>query len=473
MEYPFKTYFEGVPGYLSVQDRNLKIITANNRFREDFGNYEGRYCYQVYKQRPERCEICPVERTFRDGQSHSSEEEITCLDGTQVSVIVYTESIRNEQGEIVAVLELSTDITEIRILHKQLKESQERYRLLFELVPCYISIQDDDLNIVDANRMFKEAFGPFYGCKCYEVYKRRKTECFPCNVLETFKDGKVRIHEEVVTSRSGENINVLVNTAPIKNSEGKTIRVIEMSADITQIRKLQSQLTSIGLLISSISHGIKGLLNGLDGGIYLVNSGLSKSDPERTKKGWELVLRNVNRIRSMVMDILYYAKDREPNWENLCAHTLLAEVISIMETKAAEQGIEIQKNIDPEAGDFEGDAKAFRTLLLNLSENSLDACRLDKKKDKHYLRFSVKGDMDFVRFQIEDNGIGMDRETREKAFTLFFSSKTGEGTGLGLFISNKIAQAHAGSIILESEEGKGTRFIVSIPRHRPALQANP
>ena len=81
--------------------------------------------------------------------------------------------------------------------------------------------------------------------------------------------------------------------------------------DITQIRELQSQLTSIGLLVGSISHGIKGLLTGLDGGIYLVNTGFEKDKPERVEKGWAMVQRNVDRIRGMVLDILYYAKDRE------------------------------------------------------------------------------------------------------------------------------------------------------------------
>ena len=84
-----------------------------------------------------------------------------------------------------------------------------------------------------------------------------------------------------------------------------------MSVDITELRRLQPQLASIGLLVGSISHGIKGLLSGLDGGIYLVNTGLEKERPERVKKGWEMVQRNVAAIRSMVLDILYYAKDRE------------------------------------------------------------------------------------------------------------------------------------------------------------------
>jgi signal transduction histidine kinase len=71
-----------------------------------------------------------------------------------------------------------------------------------------------------------------------------------------------------------------------------------------------------------------------------------------------------------------------------------------------------------------------------------------------------------VEFEVEDSGIGMDQETLNKAFTLFFSSK-GTGTGLGLFISDKIAQAHGGSIELESKLGVGTRFVVRLPRTRP------
>ena len=99
-------------------------------------------------------------------------------------------------------------------------------------------------------------------------------------------------------------------------------------------------------------------------------------------------------------------------------------------------------------------------------DNSLDACRVDKAKTGHRASALVRRDGDDVVFEFSDNGIGMDQETREKAFSLFFSSKGG-GTGLGLFISNKIAQAHGGEITIESEEGKGSRFIVSLPRKKP------
>jgi PAS domain S-box-containing protein len=455
---------DAIPGYLTVQDRQFRIVEANDAFRKDFGDYEGRYCYQVYKHRPEKCEVCPVELTFHDGQRHHSEETVKTLQDKEISVLVYTTPVRNDDGSVSEVVEMSTDITGLKVLQNQLNESRHRYRQLFEEAPCYVSMQDRDLRIIEANRMWREAFGEHYGEKCYKVYKHREEECYPCIVRESFSDGETHLHEEVVTSKDGRQINVLVSTMPIRSPAGNIDSVIEMSVDITQIRRLQSELTSIGLLISSISHGLKGLLNSLDGGIYLVNTGLKKNDRERIDRGWEIAQRNVERIRSMVLDILYYAKDREPEWEKISAVELAREIYEIMEPRAGKLGVELTGNLDEDIGDFEGDRKAMRSLLINIMENSLDACRVDQKKQSHQVTFGVGDNGDHVEFEIADDGIGMDRETKEKAFSLFFSSKGTEGTGLGLFVANKIAIEHGGSIALESELNKGSRIKVRIPR---------
>ncbi len=468
----YQQYFKSLPCYLTVQDRDLHIVDANSRFREEFGNWEGRCCYHVYKQRPERCENCPVERTFRDGQLHRSEELVRTVDGREVWVIVFTTPIRDAAGEITSVMEMSTDITEIKLLHRHLRESQQRHKLLFEEVPCYISIQDSDLRIVEANRMHRETFGTGYGRKCYKVYKHRDKECWPCIVRKTFGDGRCRTHEEVVTGQDGEPINVLVHTAPLYGEDGAIDRVIEMSADITRLRELQDKLSSVGLLIGTISHGIKGLLNGLDGGIYLVNTGLKKSDQERVDKGWEIVLRNVNRIGTMVRDILYYAKDREPQYADIDASEFASEVGGMFAERAARLGIEYECIISEDAGVFEGDQNAVRSLLVNLVENALDACRIDGGKDGHKVSMALEGKPDSILFAVRDNGIGMDRETREKAFSLFFSSKGAGGTGLGLFIANKITRAHGGAIDIESTEGAGSSITVTLPRRRPEPPAN-
>ncbi|MGD8395617.1 MAG: PAS domain-containing protein [Candidatus Eiseniibacteriota bacterium] len=464
----FRTYFDSMPCYLSVQDRDLKIVDANERFVESFGDPTGRYCYQVYKQRPDKCEDCPVERTFRDGQRHRSEQLVRTLAGEDVSVLVYTTPIRDADGTITSVMEMSTDITELKELQTRLRDSQRRYANLFEDVPCYISIQDRDLRILEANRLHREAFGSGYGCKCYEVYKHRDRECYPCVVRQTFEDGGVHVHEEVVQRRDGETMNVMVTTAPVTDASGEIEAVIEMSTDITQIRRLQSKLSSVGMIISTISHDLKGLLNGMDGGIYLVNTGLRKEDQGRITKGWEMVSRNVERIRSTVLDILYYAKDRQPDWQEVAAGEVIDEVFGVMEAKAATHGIRFVRETEAGADRFEADPAALRSLLVNLVDNSFDACRVDTKKDEHRVALRARGSEDAVLFEIEDNGIGMPRDVQEKAFTLFFSSKGAGGTGLGLFIANKIAQAHGGAVELESEVDRGTCFRVRLPRRRPA-----
>jgi len=465
--------FDAIPGYLTVQDRDFRIVEANDAFRRDFGEIEGRFCYQIYKHRPEKCEVCPVEQTFHDGQRHRSEETVHTLDGREVSVLVNTTPIRDDDGNVTEVVEMSTDITQLKQLQKQQVESRERYRQLFEDVPCYISIQDRDLRIVDSNRMFREAFGSKYGCKCFEVYKHRTEECYPCVVRKSFSSGVSETHEEVVTDKNGKRVNVLVNTMPIVNADGEIESVIEMSTDISQIRQLQSKLTSIGLLISSISHGLKGLLNSLDGGIYLMNTGLKKDNRARIDQGWEIAQRNIERIRSLVLDILYYAKDREPDWEHISAGDLVSEVCAIIEPKAAKMDIDFSYDIDNNAGTVEADHKAVRSMLINLLENSLDACRVDKSNQQQAVSIVLRSNDHSVEFEIIDNGIGMDQETREKAFSLFFSSKGTEGTGLGLFIANKIAIEHGGKIELDSELRKGTRFVVRLPKERPPEKHKP
>ncbi len=472
IEEVFKRYFDAMPCFLTVQDRDFKIIDANRKFRQAFGDTEGRCCFQVYKNRPEKCEDCPVERTFRDSQPHRSEEWVRTKEGHEIAVLVNTMPVYDGNKEIISVVEMSTDITEQKLLQRQLRESQEKYKLLFEEVPCYISIQDKDLRIVEANRFHREAFGTKYGDKCYEVYKHREKECMPCIVRETFQDGKTRTHEEVVTSCDNQQMNVLVCTAPIHTADGQIDKVVEMTADITQVRALQDKLTAVGLLIGSISHTIKGLLNGLDGGIYLVNSGLKKDDRERIDRGWEMAQRNLDRIRSMVMDILYYAKDREPEWQVMSVRELVEDFCLIMEEKAKRLGVDFTYSIAPDAGKFEADLLSIRSLFVNLIENSLDACRVDKNKDEHYVKLRVSGNHDDIVFEISDNGIGMTQETREKAFSLFFSSKGAGGTGLGLFISNKIVQSHGGSISIESELGKGSTFVIKIPRQCPLKEEN-
>ncbi len=467
----YQQYWEEMPCYLSIHDADYRIIDGNRRFREDFGDGIGELCYRVYKDRDEVCPECPVEKTFEDGISHGSEQLLTTRVGVETPVMVHTTPIRNGDGEVTAVMEMHTEIGEVKRLQSLLELSESRLAQLFEEVPCFITVQGQDRIIRHANRRFKDTFGAGVGDSCYRAYKHREEQCLVCPMHQTFSDGVVRRHEEVLFSASGERLNVQCTTAPLRNTAGEVEAVIELGYDITEIRQLQSQLTSIGLLVGSISHGIKGLLTGLDGGIYLVNSGFAKNKPERVEKGWDMVQRNVGRIRSMVMDILYYAKDRELAVEEVDCARLATEITDSLYKKASDLDVELKLELGDGAGAFEADRQAIRATLINLLENSIDACRVDQTKKNHKVRLAVRRQAPWIIFEVEDDGVGMDRETREKVFSLFFSSKGIKGTGLGLFLATKIVDKHGGTITVTSEQGKGSLFVVKMPiEARPSTE---
>jgi len=236
---------------------------------------------------------------------------------------------------------------------------------------------------------------------------------------------------------------------------------------IREKTKLQDHLSSLGLMISSISHGIKGLLTGLDGGMYILEKGLVKKNKPEINEGWEIVKQMVERIRKMVLDILYYAKERDLRWERIDALSFAEEVAKVVEPKIRSAGIEFEKNFDLKIGEFEINAGYVHSALLNILDNAMDACAKDRSKQKHKITFVVKQDKGHIIFDIADNGIGMDGETSEKIFTPFFSLKGEKGTGLGLFISNKIIEQHGGEIIVKSKLGQGTLLGIKIPKMQP------
>jgi signal transduction histidine kinase len=266
----------------------------------------------------------------------------------------------------------------------------------------------------------------------------------------------------VVTPKSGEQHNVLTWTAPIRNTAGEITRVMEMSTDITEIRELQDHLSSLGLKISSISHGIKSLLASMDGGIYLVESGLAKDDSGRVLDGWEAVKTVISRIRKLVFNILFFAKEREFKPEPTDVLNFAYDVAAGVESKIKAAGIGLECDFETALGEVQMDAGVVRLALINILENALDACVEDTAEKSHKIIFSVKPDDNKIVFEIRDNGTGMDRETRESLFTLFFSSKGNKGTGLGLFIANKIIEQHGGKIKVDSEPNRGSSFRITI-----------
>ncbi|MFC1798652.1 sensor histidine kinase [Thermodesulfobacteriota bacterium] len=228
--------------------------------------------------------------------------------------------------------------------------------------------------------------------------------------------------------------------------------------------ELQDRLSSLGFMIGSISHGIKGLLTGLEGGMYILESGLSKKDQEKVLEGFEAIKLVSGRIKKMILDILYYAKERELSIEPKNILSFAHDVTAVVEPKLLGRKIQLIPEFDEAPDEFQIDADFLRSALINILDNAVDACIEDRRKKSHKIIFRIKQDKNNVVIEIYDDGIGMDAETKENIFKLFFSSKKGKGTGFGLYIANNIIKQHGGTISVNSAKGKGTHFNIKIPK---------
>lgn len=464
LELACRRLFDEVPCYISIQDRNARVIEANRALIEEFGDPISKNCFAVYKGRSERCPECPVTRSFEDGRDHSREEVIFDRRGLPHNMIVQTRPLRDTGGAVVAVMEMFTEISVQKELQHRLHESLNRFHSLFDISPCFVSVQDRDLRVVEANTQFKETFGNPAGRHCYEIYKRHKERCPECPVLETFADGKAHTRESVWVDSNGKEVLVVVQTAPIRDSRGNVSEVMKVSTDITEIRVLQDQLASLGKLVGGIAHSIKNVLEGLRGGVYIVNLGFRDNNQEDIRTGWAMVERNVARISRMVMDMLYCAKDRSPRRLPVSLPSVLGEVIELFRPRATECGIKLETEVADGDCVVPGEPKDIHSLISNLVTNAIDACCSEQDgKKPHCVLVRVRRDGDWAVLEVEDNGAGMDEEAHGKLFTTFYTTKGAYGTGLGLLVSHKVATEHGGTISARSAPGEGATFTVKLP----------
>ena len=463
--------FNELPCYISIHSPDMKIVSANEVFTSRFGDLSGQSSRTIFKEFSGQGS-CPTYEAIASRTGGRNNATLLASDGTEIPAIVYTAPITDKGDKVSLVMEVALDITEVNQLKSELIRTQKKYEHIFNQVPCYITVQDRDMKIIEANERFRDDFGFDRGDRCHQAYKDREEICTECPVVKTFEDGGSHTRETIVTSKNGEQYNLLVWTAPVFDDGGEVINVVEVSTNITIVRQLQDQLTSLGMMLGSMSHGVKGLLTALDGGVYRVDSGLKKNDMERLEKGWKVVKHRLGHMKKMVMDTLYYAKSRELDYRPLTLGDFVADLAEAVEPKAAENNVTFIREFTDENTTFHADPDGLSPAIINLLENAVDACLYDKSKENHTVTFRCNAVEDTISFEISDNGTGMDRETRENMFTLFFSSKGANGTGIGLFISNQIIDRHHGTIEVDSAVGDGTRFHIRIPSSRPSECGN-
>jgi signal transduction histidine kinase len=344
------------------------------------------------------------------------------------------------------------------------------YKAIIDLLPCYLSIQDRSFNVIMTNQMFRNDFGDAIGRKCHEIYKQSPVRCSPCLVWETFQDKKSHASEEAVCLADGKIVQLIVYSAPVTDALGNVVAVMELSADIGRVKEFQKELTFLGQSVAVLSHDIKNILEGLQGGAYVVDEALKDGDRELMNKGWSVVKKNISEISRLVQNILYSSKKRKPAYEAVALEQMLMEAVGVFYEKAQLIDCRLRARVNPSLSMVHLDPGAFRRMLINLLSNALEACSRDKGKVSHTI--SVRADcFDSHHFmvEVEDDGIGMDDSTAEKVFSRFFSTKGTNGTGLGLLVVHEIVKEHGGRIEVLSAPGKGSTFRVLFPLRPPCV----
>ena len=222
------------------------------------------------------------------------------------------------------------------------------------------------------------------------------------------------------------------------------------------------RLAAVGQTIASLSHHIKNILQGIRGGSYLIEMGLAEHDEQVTRKGWHIVERNQKRISSLVLDMLTFSKEREPEFAAAELNGVVGDVVELMRARAEELKVVLRFEPDTTITPLTFDSEGIHRAVLNIATNALDAC---DERDDGIVTVGTRqlADDGLVQIVIDDNGAGIPPENLEQIFNPFFSSKGSRGTGLGLAVSQKILKEHGGRILVESRPSEGSRFTLEFP----------
>jgi signal transduction histidine kinase len=231
------------------------------------------------------------------------------------------------------------------------------------------------------------------------------------------------------------------------------------------------RLAAVGQTIATLSHHVKNILQGIRGGSYLIEMGLNDHDESIVRKGWDIVEKNQRRISSLVLDMLTFSKEREPDLAPCDLNDTVTDVIELMQARAAEKQVALLCELAPDMPTLVYDPEGIHRAALNVVTNAIDACgeNLGQSRPAGLVRVKTNylPESALAQVIVADNGAGIAADDLQDIFSLFVSRKGSRGTGLGLPVSEKILKEHGGRIHVESEIGRGSTFTLEFPAVMP------
>ncbi len=465
----YQLLFDRVPCYVTVIDRDYRIVRANAKFRETFGDLRGEYCYRAYKKRNTKCKNCPASRTFKDGGEHHGSHRGVTRQGDEAYYMVSTSALSRPGDPVSHVIEIATDVTDMKVLDEKLETAHGYLQSVIKTTTDGIIAVDADGRTVIFNPAARKLLG-------YPPRKRlRRAEIekmLPAEFQEVIQNrkGSFELPEVELTTTDGETVPVRLAGGALYERR-RYLGTFVLMQDLRQIKSLEKEkldaerLAAVGQTVAGLAHSVKNILMGLEGGMYMVDSGLKRQDQDRIAEGWEVLERNFAKTTSLVKDFLSFAKGRLPHVQWANPNDLVQEIVDLYAESAKQLGITLTANLAESMKPVPLDPDGIHTCLTNLVSNAIDACQMSEVRGDR-VEITARETKSSVIIEVTDNGTGIEYDIKKKIFTTFFTTKGGEGTGLGLLTTRKIVQEHGGYIAVESEPGAGSTFRMEFPRKR-------
>jgi signal transduction histidine kinase len=228
----------------------------------------------------------------------------------------------------------------------------------------------------------------------------------------------------------------------------------KVNKELVEMRRME-KFTATGRIARTIAHEVRNPLTNINLSVDQLRSE-TDTDEESRNIFYDMITRNSQRINLLITELLDSTKFIELAAETVSVNDLLDNALQLAEDRLALNDIKVAKNYEKDICNIAVDKEKIKIAFLNIIVNAIEAMQ----PGKGILTLSTYSENNMCVVEIEDNGSGMDAETLNKLFEPYYSKKT-KGTGLGLTNTENIILSHKGNINVESELGKGTRFIIT------------
>ncbi len=411
--------------------------------------------------------------------SHEIEFRIVRPDGEVRWLHDRAQAIRGENGAVVRLDGITSDITERKRAEEQLAEERNLLRTLIDHLPHYIYVKDMEGrfvldNIADARSMGAQSPEEVVGKTNFDLCPPDLAEHYHQDDMAVMQTGQPLLyHEEVATNERGERIAILTSKFPLRDSHGQIVGLIGISMDMTERKRAEQQVIELGTqrarvkmladFVRDASHDFRTPLSTINTSLYLLRR---LNDRGQQIQRIDIIEQQVAQVARLVEGLLTMTRlDSEGifNFQPQDLNRLVREVHMRMSPQAADKQLQLALDLADGLPPVPVDAVELGTALMNLVEN---AVQYSSPGETIQVRTCVERDC--VLVEVSDMGIGISPEDLPHIFERFYrvdkarSAETG-GVGLGLPIALKIVEAHKGRIEAESTPGQGSTFRIRLP----------